>query len=334
MEGKIMNVISLRTDLAMESHDLALKQKKEHISGVKKETEELNGINITRVVIDSLEGAKALGKPQGRYVTIEAPTLRNNNKEIEEEVIKVFTQEFFTFLEKNKLDQKKSVLVIGLGNWNVTPDALGPLVVENILVTRHYKELMPELLNGSFREVSAIAPGVLGITGIETSDIVNGVIKQVEPDFIIAIDALAALSLERVNTTIQISDTGIRPGSGVGNKRKALNRETLGIPVIAIGVPTVVDASTIAHDVLEYTISYLENQSKEKNNYFGLVGTLSYEEKHALIREALTPLGQNLIVTPKEVDEFVENIANIIASGLNQGLHQEINGKNVNVYTH
>lgn len=155
---------------------------------------------------------------------------------------RIFAKEFSYFLEEVGVTKEASCLIVGLGNWNVTPDALGPIVVENVLVTRHLFQLQPESVEEGFRPVSAIRPGVMGITGIETSDVIYGIIEKTNPDFVIAIDALAARSIERVNSTIQISDTGIHPGSGVGNKRKELSKETLGIPVIAIGVPTVVDA--------------------------------------------------------------------------------------------
>ena len=185
------------------------------------------------------EAAKQIGKMPGHYLTIEVPKLRDNDTSIEEKVAQRFSVEFANFLQQLGITEDKKALVVGLGNWNVTPDALGPMVVENLLVTRHLYKLAPETVGEGYRDVSALSPGVLGITGIETSEIVFGVVEKSKPDFVICIDALASRALHRVNTTIQISDTGIHPGSGVGNKRKAIDQSTLGIPVIAIGVPTV-----------------------------------------------------------------------------------------------
>lgn len=175
----------------------------------------------------------------------------------------VFAKEFNHFLSKLNIGKDASCLVVGLGNWNVTPDALGPLAVENLVITRHLFELQPENVQDGFRSVSAIAPGVMGLTGIETSDIIYGVIEKSKPDFIIAIDALAARSVERVNSTIQISDTGIHPGSGVGNKRKELSKDSLGIPVIAIGIPTVVDAVSITSDAFDFILKHFGRELKE-----------------------------------------------------------------------
>jgi spore protease len=256
-------------------------------------------------------------------------------------------------------------LIVGLGNWNVTPDALGPIVCENVIVTRHLFELEPETVDKGYRPVSALAPGVMGITGIETSDIILGVVKKTNPDFVIVIDALASRSIERVNATIQISDSGIQPGSGVGNKRKELSKKTLGIPVIAIGVPTVVDAVTIASDTIDFLIKHFGRELKEGNRpsrqlapagftfgerkvltkedlpdeekrktFLGMVGLLNDEEKRKLIKEVLAPLGHNLMVTPKEVDVFIEKMANILANGINAALHEAVHQGNVGFSTH
>jgi spore protease len=279
-------------------------------------------------------------------------------------VMKRFAKEFKRFLDQMGLTEDKKALVIGLGNWNVTPDALGPMVVENLLVTRHLFVLASETVQEGYRQVSALSPGVLGITGIETSEIVFGVVEKSKPDFVIAIDALASRALHRVNTTIQIADTGIHPGSGVGNKRKAIDKATLGIPVISVGVPTVVHASTIVNDCITYILGHLGQSMQESNRAFnrlsvstaperkepyteedlpdlearktfmGVVGQLGEDEKRQLIHEVLQPLGQNLIVTPKEVDEFMEGIANIIAGGLNNALHRAVGNENIGAYTH
>ncbi len=254
--------------------------------------------------------------------------------------------------------------MVGLGNWNVTPDSLGPLVCENAVITNHLFELQPESVEDGYRRVSALSPGVMGMTGIETSEIIAGVVEKSKPDFIIAIDALAARSVERVNSTIQISDTGIHPGSGVGNKRKELSEETFGIPVIAIGVPTVVDAVSIVSDTVDFLLKHFGRELKEgdkpsralapagmtfgekkkftdddlpsnehRQTFLGIIGTLEDQEKRKLIHEVLAPIGHNLMVTPKEVDIFIEDMANVIANGLNAALHDAINQDNVGMYT-
>ncbi|MGE5703025.1 MAG: GPR endopeptidase [Clostridia bacterium] len=361
-----MSEYQIRTDLAVESHELAQAQQQEPaLTGFELETDDHEpGIKVTRLTVKDEEAGRRIGKWPGQYITIEVPKLRNNDSELEEKVMRRFSAEFKRFLEQKGLGEDKKALVVGLGNWNVTPDALGPLVVENLLITRHLFTLAPESVEDGYREVSAISPGVLGITGIETSEIVFGVVEKSKPDFVICIDALASRALHRVNTTIQISDTGIHPGSGVGNKRKAIDEAALGIPVIAIGVPTVVFASTIVHDAITYLLGHFGQSVKEskrafnrlamssvperkepyteedlpdqesRKTFMGLVGQLSEEDKRQLIHEVLQPLGQNLVVTPKEIDDFIEGIANIIASGLNNAMHRAISQDNVNAYTH
>jgi spore protease len=255
---------SVRTDLAVEARAMALEQTdspgansddSSHIAGVIVKEWEEEGISISSLEIKD-EGSKIVGKKPGRYLTLETQGIRQKDTDLQEKVIDVFAKQFSQFLLDLKIPKDASCLVVGLGNWNVTPDALGPLAVENLLITRHLFKLQPENVEEGFRPVSAIAPGVMGLTGIETSDIISGVIEQSKPDFVIAIDALAARALGRVNTTIQISDTGIHPGSGVGNKRKALSKETFGIPVIAIGIPTVVDAVSITSDTIDYILKH------------------------------------------------------------------------------
>ncbi len=206
-----------------------------------------------------------MGKKPGNYLTLEVQGIRQQDTELQQKVERIFAKEFSYFLEEVGVTKEASCLIVGLGNWNVTPDALGPIVVENVLVTRHLFQLQPESVEEGFRPVSAIRPGVMGITGIETSDVIYGIIEKTKPDFVIAIDALAARSIERVNSTIQISDTGIHPGSGVGNKRKELSKETLGIPVIAIGVPTVVDAVSITSDTIDFILKHFGREMKEGN---------------------------------------------------------------------
>ncbi|MFE1625954.1 GPR endopeptidase [Brevibacillus reuszeri] len=356
---------SIRTDLAVEAHELAQQQNDSNIPGVWLQADDSEAdIKVTRLHVQNEEAAKQIGKMPGRYLTIEVPKLRDNDTAIEEKVAQRFSVEFANFLQQLGITEDKKALVVGLGNWNVTPDALGPMVVENLLVTRHLYMLAPETVGEGYRDVSALSPGVLGITGIETSEIVFGVVEKSKPDFVICIDALASRALHRVNTTIQISDTGIHPGSGVGNKRKAIDQSTLGIPVIAIGVPTVVFASTIVNDAITYLLGHFGQSMVEskraynklslsslperkepyteddlpdmesRKTFMGLVGSLPEGEKRQLIHEVLRPLGQDLVVTPKEVDDFMEGVANVIATGLNRSLHRAVDEGNSASYTH
>lgn len=243
---------SVRTDLALEEKE-RFESNDVEVQGVvlEEEYDEEREIKITKVLIETENGAKAMGKPVGTYITLEAPNLivpdEDYHREISEELAKIVRD---LIKEKKK---EYNVLVIGLGNREVTPDALGPHVADNLIVTRHIIKEYGKYAMGekNVNMVSAIVPGVMGQTGMETVEIVNGIVKETKPDFLIAIDALAARSTKRLNRTIQIADTGIHPGSGVGNHRGGITEETLGIPVIAIGVPTVVDAATIVNDTME-----------------------------------------------------------------------------------
>lgn len=329
-----LSLYGVRTDLALEARDTAGGVEGNAIPGVHSETTEDQGIKVTSIHIQTPQGAAALGKLPGRYITLEVPELRNNDADLQDRVATKFAQEFERFLVDMGIGKMAKVLVIGLGNWNVTPDALGPIVVENILVTRHFFELMPDQVSPGYRPVSAVAPGVLGITGIESSEIVQGIVEKSKPDLLIAIDALASRALERVNTTIQIADTGIHPGSGIGNKRKGLTREILGIPVIAIGVPTVVYASTIVNNSIDLMRNHFAQNTSQAGQIMGMLDTMQENERLSLVKEVLEPLGHDLLVTPKEVDEFIEDIANIIANGLNAALHEAIDVNNVAAYTH
>ncbi|WP_174730114.1 GPR endopeptidase [Mesobacillus harenae] len=363
---------SVRTDLAVEAREMVLQkrdatvhdqQDSSHIEGVIIKEKEENGIKVSLVEVTA-EGEKELGKKQGQYITIEVVGIRQQDTELQQKVEEVFASEFARFLRQKGIKKNASCLVVGLGNWNVTPDALGPLVCENILVTQHLFTLQPERVQDGYRPVSALTPGVMGLTGIETSDIIFGVAEKTKPDFVIAIDALASRSIERVNASIQISDTGIHPGSGVGNKRKEISQETLGVPVIAIGVPTVVDAVTITSDTIDFILKHFGKELKEgdrpsraltpagmtfggrkklsdedlpgeehRKTFLGIVGTLPEVEKRKLIHEVLAPLGHNLMVTPKEVDVFMEDMANLISNGLNAALHESINQDNAGFTT-
>jgi len=329
-----MRRLAVRTDLALEAKEAAARELGDAIPGVETESESLDGITVTRIRVLDERGAQTIGKQVGHYVTLEVPGLRRKDSVLQENVSRVFAGEFEAFLSAIGTAPDDKVLIVGLGNWNVTPDALGPIVVENVLVTRHYFELMPERVSPGYRQVSAVAPGVLGITGIETSEIVQGIVEKSKPDLVICIDALASRSIDRLNTTIQIADTGIHPGSGIGNKRKGLNRETLGVPTVAIGVPTVVYASTIVNNSIEMIMDHVRKQTNRTREIFGMMETLPENERLEFVREVLGPLGQDLLVTAKEIDEFIEDIANVIATGLNIALHEAVRPDNAAVHTH
>jgi spore protease len=355
-----LSVYSVRTDLALEARDMVVEERNNknlessEIEGVIIKDRYEDDIKISTVDIKK-EGEKVIGKKAGHYLTLEVQGIRQHDTELQQKVEKVFAKELNHFLKQLNISKDASCLIVGLGNWNVTPDALGPMVCENVIVTRHLFQLQPDNVEEGYRSVSALAPGVMGLTGIETSDIIFGVAEKAKPDFIIAIDALASRSIERVNSTIQISDTGIHPGSGVGNKRKELSKETLGVPVIAIGVPTVVDAVSITSDTIDYLLKHFGKEMKEGNRpssslapsgmtfgekrvlteedlpgeehrkmFMGMIGTLDDVDKRRLIHEVLAPLGHNLMVTPKEVDLFIEDMSNLIANGLNAALHQSV----------
>lgn len=322
-------------DLALEARDLASKSSGvDNIPGIITGVDEDGDIKVTKIRVETAEAGQRIGKQPGHYITIEVPGLRQKDTDLQERVTTKFARVFEEFLHNVGIQKDAKVLVIGLGNWNVTPDALGPIVVENIMVTRHYFELMPDHVSPGYRQVSAVAPGVLGTTGIESSEIVQGIVEKSKPDLVIAIDALASRSLDRVNSTIQIADTGIHPGSGIGNKRKGLTLEVLGVPVIAVGVPTVVYASTIVNNAIDLMHHHFSRQTANTKEILGLLDNLQEQERLELVKEVLNPVGHDLLVTPKEIDQFIEDIANIIASGLNAALHEAVRPDNTGAYTH
>jgi spore protease len=310
---------NVRTDLALEAHEIVSVH--EEIPGVQVQKEGDQEVIINRVSITTEQGSARMGKVMGNYITLEVPGLRKKNSALQDKVIKIFYKEIQRMLN---LDGQQTVMVIGLGNWNVTPDALGPRVVKELFVTRHILQLKPEILGEGYRSVCAISPGVLGITGIETSEVIRGIADHVKPDLIIVIDALAAQRMSRLHTTIQISDTGIVPGSGVGNHRMGINKESMGIPVYAIGVPTVVDAVTIAGDSMDKLAEKLKNDSPQGNAFAGVVQKMDFGEKRDIIREVLQPFAGDLMVTPKEIDTLIEDISMVISASLDAAFHSKI----------
>lgn len=325
----------VRCDLALEAKEMFSEGQPEdsEIPGVSVECEEIQGyIKVTRVHIRNGEGAQNLQKEQGRYITIEMPARFYGQQTIYEEMCRTCSKELRAITTPLLKEENDTVLVVGLGNWNITADALGPKVIRSLMVTRHLKEYVPEEIDEGIRPVCAIAPGVLGITGIETGEIVRGLVEKIKPKLVIAIDALCSRKTERINTTIQIADTGITPGEGVGNKRRALNKETLGIPVVAIGVPTVVDAATIANDCIDLILHSLKNHAGEEKPLYKVLDTIEAEDKYSLIRGAIEPSLGNFIVAPKEVDTIIDDISKVIANGINISLHEGIDLADVDRY--
>ncbi|MFA6808776.1 MAG: GPR endopeptidase, partial [Eubacteriales bacterium] len=248
---------NINVDLAVEAHDLLRGETDQEIPGVIMKKETFEHASITKIQITDKKGEKEMGRPIGNYITLDVPEINQNDYEIHKNISQSLSD---VLIELLNLKEDTSIMIVGLGNWNATPDALGPKVVNKTMVTRHLFHYTPEDMEGKMRKVCAIAPGVLGLTGIETAEIIKGLVDHVKPDYVIAIDALAAGSLERIGTTIQLSDTGINPGSGIGNHRKALNEETLGCKVIAIGIPTVVNAAIIAHKTIEGMLEHMESE--------------------------------------------------------------------------
>lgn len=285
--------MSLRTDLAIESVYT------HHGDGILEESENISGeIKVTRIKITTKEASEEVGKPIGKYITIENEKSVSDNEEIQNLAI-ILKDEFKKLIPQNA----KKFLICGLGNRNITPDALGPCVTDNLMITNH----IMNHLDNDFSAVSAIAPGVLGITGIETVDIIKGITDFHQPDVVIAVDALCAMNVKRMFNTVQITDSGINPGAGVGNRRDGLNNESLGVPVVAIGVPTVVDADSIIYDALF--------------NFFNKNNEISDGNK---IINAILEDTKSLFVSPKDIDRLIKKSAKIIADGINLALHKNI----------
>ncbi len=325
-----MKDYSIRTDLAIEVTEMITKETDNtNIDGVDLYVDNIENIEVSWVKIKNEKGQETMGKPIGNYVTIESESMKENDVLMHEKITDIFSQ---NLIKLCKLNRNSVILVVGLGNWNVTPDALGPKVISKILVTRHIKDTLPKEIDNGVRPVSAISPGVMGITGIETAEIVKGVVDRLNPDIVIAIDALATRKTSRINATIQMSDTGIAPGGGMGNKRKVLNKETLGVPVIAIGVPTVVDAGTLVNDTIDLMIDSLVNEIKGGKEFYQMIKDLDKEEKYNLINSVLNPYTGNLFVTPKEVDATIERLAKIIANAINIAMHPSIDFEDINRY--
>ena len=330
-ENNAQNSFSVRTDLAIEARELAQQnaQAADQLEGVDVETKEDPDYFLTHVRIHSEEGSRLMGKPKGDYITLESEKLKENDVECHEKIIKLLAENIRSLVNFGEDD---CILVAGLGNWNITPDALGPKVVSKILVTRHLQGTLPEEIEKTVRPVAAVSPGVMGITGIETGEILKGIVDKLQPSLLIAIDALAARRSNRINAAIQMSDTGVAPGAGVGNKRMMLDKESLGIPVIAIGVPTVVDAATLVNDTMDRILGEMMQQTEQGSAFYQTLQSLEQEEKYQMITDILGPYTGNMFVTPKEVDAVVDRLANIIANAINIAIHPGVTMEDINKY--
>lgn len=317
----------IRTDLAIEIHEM-LTEAATELSGVTVHKEQKHNAHISRVKIESLRAQHQMGKPIGNYITVEFPDVNIAEGEDYENLCRTIAEELVALLP---LQKNSTVLVVGLGNQNITPDALGPQVVSKLMVTRHLLQYIPDQIDDGIRPVCAISPGVLGITGMETGEVIRGVTDKIHPDAVIVVDALAARSMDRISTTIQLCDTGISPGAGVGNNRKALDKSSLGVPVIAVGVPTVIDAATIAADTLQMA-AQKESANKSSKLYKELAAT-DREEQYTILKEALPETLNGFMVTPKDVDLFIERVAKVVANGINLALHKNITFQDIAAYT-
>lgn len=322
-------MINVRTDLAIESRDLYKEENKKEVDGVIVEEEEIDGTLITTVKVTNEDGAEKMGKPIGSYITLDIPEFTAYDGGLMDDVSKVLG---VTLKKLAGIKDNDTALVVGLGNWKVTPDALGPKVAEKIMVTRHLRAVMPDEIDDSVIPVASIAPGVLGVTGIETGEIIKSLVDKIKPDLVVCIDALASRKIERVNKTIQISDAGISPGAGVGNHRMKINKESLGVNVIAIGVPTVVHASTIANDTIDLVLDSFINQAEEGKDFYNMLRSIDKNEKSALIHEVLEPFVGDLVVTPKEIDLMIDSLSKIIANGINIALQPNMTMEDINKF--
>ena len=308
---------SIHTDLALEEKE-RFESDHVEVQGVilEEEYDKEREIRITKVKIETEKGARAMGKPVGTYITMEAPNMAVPDEEYHREISEELAKYIKELIKIEKEDYV--VLVAGLGNRQVTPDALGPHVVDNLAITRHIVKEYGKYAMGedAVHMTSAIVPGVMAQTGMETLEIIKGIVKETKPDLVIAVDALAARNSKRLNRTIQIADTGINPGSGVGNHRNGITEETIGVPVIAIGVPTVVDAATIVNDTMENLIAALETSETLKGVGVVLQG-YNATEKYELIKELISPHFNGMFVTPKDIDETIKRIGYTISEGLN-----------------
>lgn len=319
------NSVNFRTDMADERVDEYKRVNNlTYLDGVEVIQNEKNNITTTVVKITNENGEKSLSKKIGDYITIETKDIKYLEDKEENELVKIVSDELKNLIKgKEKSNEKSSILIVGLGNEYITPDALGPKVVKNINITRHVLNIAGDIANSNQRSVCAIMPGVLGTTGIETFEIVKSVVDRIKPDIVIAIDSLASSSMHRIGNTIQLSDTGITPGAGVRNKREGLNYESLNVPVIALGVPTVVDFVTLTNEAIDKMIDKTANEIEEfedvdSDQLKNIVGFLNQKTRYDMVANLLN--SDSYIFTPKEVDELIDVTSSIIGKSINLAL--------------
>lgn len=315
--------INFKTDMADERVDTYKRVNNlTEIDGVKVESKNDEIVTTTTVDVLNENGATALSKEIGKYITMEIKDIKYLEEKDKNKIINTLSNEIKNLIGE---DKTKSILVVGLGNIYVTPDSLGPKVVQTVDITRHLINFAKDLVEPDTRSVSALSPGVLGTTGIETSEIITSVCNEVKPDIVIAIDSLASSSINRLGTTIQLSNTGITPGAGVRNKREGINQNTLNVPVIAIGVPTVVDMATITSEAIdkmvEVTKQKIENgdNSVKKEQIERVINIFNDDNKYNMIANVLDT--DNFIVTPKEIDDVIQIVSDLISSGINMSIN-------------
>ena len=315
--------INFQTDMADERVDTYKRVNNlTEIDGVKVESKNDEIVTTTTVDVLNENGATALSKEIGKYITMEIKDIKYLEEKDKNKIINTLSNEIKNLIGE---DKTKSILVVGLGNIYVTPDSLGPKVVQSVDITRHLINFAKDLVEPDTRSVSALSPGVLGTTGIETSEIITSVCNEVKPDIVIAIDSLASSSINRLGTTIQLSNTGITPGAGVRNKREGINQNTLNVPVIAIGVPTVVDMATITSEAIdkmvEVTKQKIENgdNSVNKEQIEKVINIFNDDNKYNMIANVLDT--DNFIVTPKEIDDVIQIVSDLISSGINMSIN-------------
>ncbi len=309
--------VSVQTDMAVEARELVRGRSRRDIPGVRVHEDRRDGMLVTRVHVVSDEAARLMAKPVGHYITIDVPRFKERDSDLRDRVTEAMAEVLAPLLAR---PLGEHVLVVGLGNWNATPDALGPRVVDRLLVTRHLEAVVPADIRGRMRRVSAVAPGVLGTTGIETVDIIRGIVREAQPDRVVAVDALAARSPSRLLASLQVADTGIHPGSGVGNRREGITEETVGVPVIAIGVPTVVLAAGMVWEVVRRLAATL----KEDAVFHRALAEMEQDDQRRLVDEVMGPELGTLMVTPKEIDVLVNDMADVLSDALNRALQPDL----------
>ena len=307
--------INFRTDIVEEE----TKRLNEQLFGVKEINEVIDNINVHKVKINVKHDSRIKRKP-GVYYTIDFSKLNIHDNDTSEKIIKVFSNILINILESKKILDKSGMLV-GLGNIDITPDSIGPNTIDNVIITRHL--FINNLNSEGYSNISAYSPGVMGNTGIETKDIIEAIHNKVNVDYLIVIDALATSNLNRINKTIQITDSGISPGSGVGNKRKEISKDTLGIPVIAIGIPTVVDLNTLTLNVLDNLCNYIREKQLD-TNILNIVDNLYAEDFKNFLELAKENMNVDMMVTPKDIDESVNDLSKILAAGIDIAIHKKL----------